>query len=96
MKTTTIHFVNRPNDDGTITKDIAVDGCLIAQNGTPTSRRPEILIHLPRTFKDSVEGSWVNFEGYTYHVIGTTIKAEPMSANKPTPWDRYCVAERIY
>lgn len=96
MKTTTIHFVNRPNEDGTLTKDIAVDGCLIAQNGTPTSRRPEILIHLPRTFTDSVEGSWVNFEGYTYHVIGTTVKAESMSANKPTPWDRYCVAERIY
>lgn len=96
MKTTTIDFVNRPNADGTVTEKISVPGCLIAQNGTPTARRPEILIHLPKKFKDTVEGAWVNLEGHSYHVIGTTVKVETMIDNKPTPWDRYMVAERIY
>lgn len=95
MITTTIEFVNRPNADSTITKKTEVNGCLIAQNGSPTGRRPEILIHLPRTFEGEVDGAWVNFEGHSYHVIGTTIQAKPMDANKPTPWNRYCIAERI-
>lgn len=96
MKTTIIHFVNKPKDDGTLVKDIEVAGCLVAQNGSPTGSRPEILIHLPRTFTDDVSGSWVNFEGFTYHVIGVTIKAESMDANKPTAWNRYAIAEKIY
>lgn len=96
MKTTIIKFVNHPEDNGTLTKEIEVAGCLIAQNGSPTGRRPEILIHLPRTFTGDVNHSFVNFEGSTYHVIGTTIKAESMDSNKPTPWGRYCIAEKIY
>lgn len=96
MKTTTIQFVNRPNDDGTVTRLIEVPGCLIAQNGSPTGQRPEILIHLPRKFTDSVTNAWVNLEGHGYHVIGTTVKVESMDANKPTPWDRYVIAEKIY
>ena len=96
MQGTTIDFVNKPNADGTITPKISVDDCLIAQNGSPTTRRPEILIHLPKKFKGEVEGAWVNLEGHSYHVIGTTIKAESMEKNKPTRWDRYCIAERIY
>lgn len=96
MKTTTIDFINRPNPDGSVTEKISVTGCLIAQNGSPTARRPEILIHLPRTFTDSVEDAWVNLEGHSYHVIGTSVKVESMEKNKPTPWDRYVIAERIY
>ena len=96
IATTTIEFINRPNDDGTITESIRVDGCLFSQNGSPTGTRPELLIHLPRTFTEEVNGAWVNLEGHSYHVIGTTIQAKPMDANKPTPWNRYCIAERIY
>lgn len=96
MKTTTIKFVNHPEENGTLTKEITVAGCLVAQNGSPTGRRPEILIHLPRTFTGAVDGSFVNFEGFTYHVIGTTIQATSMDANKPTPWNRYAIAEKIY
>lgn len=95
MKTTTVNFVNRPNPDGTVLKLLSVPGCLIAQNGSPTGSRPEILVHLPKTFKGTVDGSWINYEDHSYHVIGTTIKAEEMAGNKPTPWDRYCIAERI-
>lgn len=96
INTTTITFLNRPNPDGTITQKVEVAGCLIAQNGSPTGTRPEILIHLPRTFKEDVDGAWVNLENHSYHVIGTTIRAESMDANKPTQWSRYCIAERIY
>lgn len=96
MKTTVVNFINRPNEDGTITERISVAGCLIAQNGSPTGRRPEILIHLPKSFADSVAGAWVNVEGHSYHVIGTTVKLPEMKGNKPTPWDRYVIAERIY
>ena len=96
ITTTTIIFVNRPNDDGTITEEVEVPGCLIAQNGSPTGSRPEILIHLPRSFTEEVNGAWVNLEDHSYHVIGTTIRADSMDANKPTPWSRYCIAERIY
>lgn len=96
MKTTTINFINRPNEDGSITALIPVSGCLIAQNGSPTGSRPEILIHLPKSFSDSVEGAWVNLENHSYHVIGTSVKLESMEKNKPTAWDRYVIAERIY
>lgn len=96
MITTTIEFVNRPNPDGTITEQIKVAGCLIAQNGSPTGLRPEIIVHLPRTFTEEVNGSWINLEDHSYHVIGTTVQTKPMDANKPTPWNRYCIAERIY
>lgn len=96
MKTTTIDFINRPNADGSVTERISVAGCLIAQNGSPTADRPEILIHLPRTFKESVADAWVNLEDHSYHVIGTSVKVESMDSNKPTPWDRYVIAERIY
>ena len=96
MKTTTITFRNKPNDDGTVTPVIEIPGCLIAQNGSPTGPRPQILIHLPKKFKDDVSNSWIAHEGHTYHVIGTSIKAEPMDENVPTLWNRYVIAERIY
>lgn len=96
MKTTTVTFTNRPNEDGSVTPEIKVPGCLIAQNGTPTARRPQILIHLPKTFTDSVAESFVSHEGHSYHVIGTSVKFEKMDKNVPTPWNRYAIAERIY
>ena len=96
INTTTVEFINRPNPNGTITKSTKVAGCLIAQNGSPTGARPEILVHLPRTFTEEVNGAWINLEGHSYHVIGTTIQAKPMEGNQPTPWNRYCIAERIY
>ena len=96
MKKTTVIFKNRPNDDGTVTETIEVPGCLIAQNGTPTAPRPQILIHLPKSFKDDVSDSWVNHEGHSYHVIGVSVKFEPMDPNVPTDWNRYAIAERIY
>lgn len=96
MRTITVEFRNKPNDNGTVTDIISVEGCLIAQNGTPTATRPEILIHLPRAFKGDVDGAFVNFEDHSYHVIGTTIQAEAMNPNVPTPWNRYVIAERIY
>lgn len=96
FKTTTVDFINRPNPDGTVTKKISVPGCLIAQNGTPTANRPEIIIHLPKKFNDSVEGAWVNIDGGSYHVIGTTVRLSEMDSNKPTDFGRYVVAEKIY
>lgn len=94
FNTTTIKFINRPNPDGTVTSEIEVPGCLIAQNGTPTAERPQVLIHLPKTFKDSVDGSWVKVEGNDYHVVGT--KIAEMESNIPTPFNRYVIAERVY
>lgn len=96
MKTTTVIFRNKPEEDGTVTPEIKVAGCLIAQNGTPTARRPQILIHLPKTFKGDVENAWVNHEGHSYHIIGVSTKFEPMDPNVPTDWNRYAIAERIY
>ena len=92
MKTKTVIFKNRPNADGTITSSISVDGCLIANNGSPTMERPQILIQLPKKFKDDVTGAWVDHEGHSYHVIGVSVSQ--MESNTPTPWDRYAIAER--
>lgn len=96
LKTTTVEFVNRPDPDGTLTPSIKVEGCLISQNGSPRGTRPEILIHLPKAFTDKVDGAWVNLDGHSYHVIGTTVAPEGMDANVPTNWNRYVIAERIY
>lgn len=96
MKTTTVIFRNKPEADGTVTSEIAVPGCVIAQNGTPTAQRPQILIHLPKKFKGDVDDSWVNHEDHSYHVIGVSTKYEEMDPNVPTSWNRYAIAERIY
>lgn len=92
MKTISITFKNKPLEDGTVT-DIVVNGCLIAQNGSPTLDRPQILVHLPKSFDGDVDGAFVNHEGHSYHVIGTRIKN--MEDNTPTKWDRYAIAERL-
>lgn len=92
MKTLDINFKNRPNPDGTITPSILAKGCLVANNGSPTMDRPQILIHLPKTFIDPVGGAWVDYDGHSYHVIG--VAAPQMDSNTPTNWNRYAIAER--
>lgn len=91
MRTTKITFKNRPTDGGFET--VEVEDCLVANNGSPNVRRPQILIHLPKTFKGEVDGSFVEYEGEEYHVVGTT--AADMDDNTPTKWNRYAIAERI-
>jgi hypothetical protein len=88
-----IIFKNRPNEDGTLS-NFTIKDCLIAQNGTPTTKRPQVLVHLPKTDSNKVEGAWFDYEGYTYHVIGMT--APGIIENTPTRWNRYCIAEKIY
>lgn len=94
FNTTTIIFFNRPNADGTVTEQIVANGCLIAQNGSPTALRPQVLIHLPKSFVEKVDGAWVKIEGNDYHVIGTKIRE--MEANTPTAFNRYAIAEQVY
>ena len=93
MKTVDITFKNRPNDDGTLTT-LTVKGCLVAQRGSPAASRPEIIIHLPKTFTDTVRGAWVEWDGGRYHVTGLTVRG--VEKDVPTAWNRYVIAERIY
>ena len=86
-----VTFRNRPTVTGLET--FTIDDCLIANNTTPNASRPQILIHLPKTDKRAVDGAFVSFEGYDWHVIGTT--TTQMDENTPTRWNRYAVAERI-
>lgn len=88
---TTVIFKNRPTVDGLET--FSIDDCLIANNSTPNASRPQILIHLPKTDSHDVDGSFVDYEGYDWHVIGTTVAQ--MDGNTPTRWNRYAIAERI-
>ena len=88
---TTVTFKNRPTEDGLETFSIA--DCLIANNGTPNSPRPQILIHLPKADDHAVDGAFVSYDGFDWHVIGTTVKQ--MDDNTPTRWNRYAIAERI-
>ncbi len=91
MKTLSITFKNKPTTDGFKTFTIA--GCTIGNYGSPNSPRPQIIIHLPKTDSHVVDGSFVEWNGHEYHVVGTT--AANMDANTPTPWNRYAIAERI-
>ena len=86
-----VTFKNRPTATGFET--FTIKDCLIANNGSPNASRPQILIHLPKTDKREVDGSFVDYEGYDWHVVGTTVAQ--MDANTPTRWDRYAIAERI-
>lgn len=87
----TITFKNHPTANGFET--FSVDDCLVANNGTPNLDRPQILIHLPKTDNHDVNNSFVNYEGYDWHIIGTTV--QQMDGNTPTRWNRYAIAERI-
>ena len=93
MKTVDVIFKNRPNPDGTLST-FTVKGCLVAQSGSPAATRPEIIIHLPKTFTDTVKGAWVVWDGGNYHVTRLTVRG--VEENVPTAWNRYAIAERIY
>lgn len=88
-----ITFKNRPNEDGTLST-LTVKDCLIAQSGSPATRRPQVTVHLPKSDNSNVNGAWFDYEGSTYHVIGTT--APGIAENVPTRWNRYVVAENVY
>lgn len=86
-----VTFKNHPTASGFET--FTVDDCLIANNGSPNAMRPQILIHIPKTDNHDVNNSFVDYEGYEWHVIGTTVPQ--MDGNTPTRWNRYAIAERI-
>ena len=88
-----IEFRNRPNSDGTVSTFTVTD-CLIAPNGSPTSTRKQIIIHLPKSSDERVDGAWVGHDGDMYHIIGMTPKG--IIENTPSRWNRYCIAEKIY
>lgn len=92
MKTIAVKFRNIPLESGGFLT-ATVEGCLVANNGSPTLRRPQIIIHLPKNNQTWVDGGFVDYDGRTYHVIGVT--ARQMDANTPSPWDRYAIAEEI-
>lgn len=92
MKGIDIKFKNRPNIDGTVS-NFTINDCLIAQNGAPGSTNPQVTVHLPKNSTESVEQAWFDYEGYTYHVEGTTISG--IAENVPSRWNRYCTARRF-
>lgn len=94
MKGITLTFKNRPNASGDMLTNHTIKDCLVAQNGSPTTLRPQIIIHLPKNDSTDVSGAWITYEGSTYHVIGST--APGIAENVPTRWNRYVVAEKIY
>lgn len=91
MRTISVTFKNKPTAGGFET--FTIKDCLVANNGSPNAVRPQILIHLPKADSREVDGAFVSYEGYDYHVIGTT--APQMDSNTPPRWDRYAIAERI-
>lgn len=92
MKGITVEFKNRPTEDGGV-ETFSMEDCLIANNGSPGGSRPQITIHLPKADKRKVDGAFVEYDGYQWHIIGTT--TPQMDDNTPTRWNRYAVAERI-
>lgn len=92
MITRTVIFKNHVTATGGF-ENITIDGCLVANNGSPNASRPQILIHLPKNDSHDVDGSFVTYAGHDYFVTGTT--AAQMDENTPTQWNRYAVAERI-
>ena len=86
-----VTFKNHPTEAGFET--FTIDDCLIANNGSPNASRPQILIHLPKTDEHVVDGSFIEYEGYQWFVVGTTVPQ--MDGNTPTRWNRYAIAERI-
>lgn len=92
MKGITVEFKNHPDGNGGL-ETFSISDCLIANNGSPNAIRPQILIHLPKTDSHVVDGAWVNHNGFSWHVVGTT--TPQMDENTPTRWNRYAIAERI-
>ena len=93
MKGINIDFKNRPNEDGTVSS-FTVKDCLVAQSGSPTVNRPQLTVHLPKTDSTDVTDAWFDYDGGTYHVVGTAAKS--IADNTPTRWDRYTIAEKMY
>ena len=93
MKTTNIAFKNYFDETTQKFENIEISGCLVANNGSPNASRPQIVIHLPKNDSHDVDGSFVDYDGKEYHIIGTT--AKQMDENTPTPWNRYCIGETI-
>lgn len=92
MKSIPVTFKNKPTPDGTV-ETFTIDSCLVANTDSPTARRPQIQIHLPKTDDRDVNGAFVEYAGHDYHVVDTTVAQ--MDQNTPTPWNRYAIAERI-
>lgn len=92
MKGIAIEFKNHPDSNSGV-ETFVIQDCLIANNGSPNATRPQILIHLPKADSRKVDGAWVNYNGFSWHVIGTT--TPQMDENTPTRWNRYAIAERI-
>lgn len=88
---TSVTFKNIPTVNGLQT--VTIEDCLVANNGSPNAPRPQILIHLPKIDDHCVDGGFVSYAGYDWHIIGTTVAQ--MDGNTPTRWDRYAIAERI-
>jgi len=88
-----INFVNRPNPDGTVS-NLTIKDCLVAQSGSPTARRPQVTVHLPKADNSNVSDAWFSYDGAMYHVVGTAAKS--IADNTPTRWNRYCIAEKVY
>lgn len=86
-----IEFKNKPTENGLV--NIKIKNCVVAPSGSPNSPRPQIMIHLPKESTENVDGAWVDYDGWTWHVIGTN--ARLMDSNVPNKWDRYAIAERI-
>lgn len=91
ITSTAVVFKNKPTPNGLIT--FTINDCIIAPNGSPNISRPQILIHLPKESTEEVDGAWVNYDGWSWHVIGTN--ARLMDSNTPNRWNRYAIAERI-
>lgn len=92
MKSISVTFKNKPMPDGSVVT-FTIDGCLVANCGSPTAQKPQIQIHLPKNDPRDVDGAFVEYAGHDYHVVDTT--AAQMDSNTPTPWNRYAIAERI-
>lgn len=92
MKGMVVEFKNHPDGKGGL-ETFSIKDCLVANNGSPNARRPQILIHLPRTSDKVVDGAWINYQGFSWHIVGTTVSQ--MDENTPTRWNRYAIAERI-
>lgn len=88
-----IEFKNRPNEDGTLSS-FTIKDCLVSQTSTPTAVKPEVMVHIPKTSRETVDGAWFDYKGHSYHVVGTTVPL--IKENTPSRWDRYCIAQRIY
>lgn len=59
MKSIPVTFKNKPMPDGTVVT-FTMEGCLVANTGSPTTAKPQIMIHLPKTDNRDVNGATPN------------------------------------